>query len=335
MRCYDFYDSPHGRMLLVASGEGLTGVYFDGQKYHASIEPGWREDPRHAILRQAGRELAEYFAGERKRFETPLAPEGTPFQRAVWRAISSVDFGRTITVWRAGDTGRISRQLARRRRGHRPQSTHHHRSLPPHRRLGREPDRIRRRPGKKARAAGARRSVRRVADSRPAGYLASEAVRAEGRKRGPNVVWLGMRPGLGLRNGGAGRGAEPLHRICLHLPGQAAAPAPSCGHRVAAAPRWRAPADMVAPRTCSDRFRGRTRLVTLRSCCRVGPGNGPPYRKRLPQSRVEVIEDRVRLHSQGVEELAEEAAGRRRRGHIEDFLVLVAVGPEQLYVRPP
>ena len=96
MRCYDFYDSPHGRMLLVASGEGLTGVYFDGQKYHASIEPGWREDPRHAILRQAGRELAEYFAGERKRFETPLAPEGTPFQRAVWRAISSVDFGRTI-----------------------------------------------------------------------------------------------------------------------------------------------------------------------------------------------------------------------------------------------
>jgi methylated-DNA-[protein]-cysteine S-methyltransferase len=97
MRCYDFYDSPHGRMLLVASGEGLTGVYFDGQKYHASIEPEWREDPRHAILRRAGRELAEYFAGERKRFETPLAPEGTPFQRAVWRAISSVDFGRTIT----------------------------------------------------------------------------------------------------------------------------------------------------------------------------------------------------------------------------------------------
>ena len=96
MRCYDFYDSPHGRMLLVASGEGLTGVYFDGQKYHASIEPEWREDPRQAILRQAGRELAEYFAGERKRFETPLAPEGTPFQRAVWRAISSVDFGRTI-----------------------------------------------------------------------------------------------------------------------------------------------------------------------------------------------------------------------------------------------
>src|SRR5262249_4550193 len=56
-----------------------------------------REDPGHALLRRAGRELAEYFAGARKRFETPLAPEGTAFQRAVWRAISTVGFGSTIT----------------------------------------------------------------------------------------------------------------------------------------------------------------------------------------------------------------------------------------------
>ena len=97
MRYYDFYDSPHGRMLLVASDEGLTGIYFDGQKYHAAIEPEWREDPANACLRQAKRELAEYFAGQRKRFETPLAPEGTSFQHAIWRAISTVGFGSTIT----------------------------------------------------------------------------------------------------------------------------------------------------------------------------------------------------------------------------------------------
>jgi len=48
--------------------------------------------------------LAEYFGGERKRFETSLAPEGTPFQRSVWKAISTVDFGQTITY----------RELARR-----------------------------------------------------------------------------------------------------------------------------------------------------------------------------------------------------------------------------
>src|SRR5688572_27702621 len=97
MHHYDFYDSPHGRMLIVASDDGLTGVFFDGQKYHPQLEAGWRHDSRHPLLRQSTRELAEYFGGTRTHFETTLAPEGTVFQRAVWKAISTVGFGRTIT----------------------------------------------------------------------------------------------------------------------------------------------------------------------------------------------------------------------------------------------
>ncbi|TMH81060.1 MAG: methylated-DNA--[protein]-cysteine S-methyltransferase [Betaproteobacteria bacterium] len=96
MHYYDLYESPHGRMLLVAA-EGLSGVYFDGQKYLPHVWPEWRRDARHAPLRQAKRELAEYFGGERERFETTLAPEGTPFQQSVWKAISTVAFGKTIT----------------------------------------------------------------------------------------------------------------------------------------------------------------------------------------------------------------------------------------------
>src|SRR5690606_3991900 len=45
----------------------------------------------------AKRELAEYFSGKRERFEMTLAPEGTPFQRSVWKAIFAVGFGETIT----------------------------------------------------------------------------------------------------------------------------------------------------------------------------------------------------------------------------------------------
>jgi methylated-DNA-[protein]-cysteine S-methyltransferase len=97
MRYYDFFESPHGQMLLVASGEGLSGVYFAGQKYHARIESAWRRDASHAPLRDAQRELAEYFARKRERFDTVLAPEGTAFQRAVWNAISNVGYGKTIT----------------------------------------------------------------------------------------------------------------------------------------------------------------------------------------------------------------------------------------------
>ncbi len=97
MHYYDLYESPQGRMLLVANGEGLSGAYFDGQKYLPQVDPDWRRDARHAPLRQAKQELSEYFGGERKRFETALAPEGTPFQQAVWKAISAVGFGKTIT----------------------------------------------------------------------------------------------------------------------------------------------------------------------------------------------------------------------------------------------
>jgi methylated-DNA-[protein]-cysteine S-methyltransferase len=97
MHYYDFYDSPQGKMLLVANDKGLSGVYFAGQKYFPQIDPEWRQDARNASLHQAKRELAEYFNGKRERFEMTLAPEGTPFQRSVWKAIFAVDFGKTIT----------------------------------------------------------------------------------------------------------------------------------------------------------------------------------------------------------------------------------------------
>jgi len=96
MHTYDYFQSPHGRMLLVADDKALTGVYFTGQKHHPRIESDWVRDARHALLRQAKRELAEYFSGKRKRFLVKLAPRGTPFQRSVWKAIAGVGFGRTI-----------------------------------------------------------------------------------------------------------------------------------------------------------------------------------------------------------------------------------------------
>ncbi len=97
MRYYDTFESPQGGMLLVANDEGLAGVFFDRQKHHPKRQADWKKEPQHRVLRQAKRELGEYFAGRRKRFEVALDPEGTPFQRSVWKAISSVRFGDTIT----------------------------------------------------------------------------------------------------------------------------------------------------------------------------------------------------------------------------------------------
>ena len=43
------------------------------------------------------RQLAEYFAGERREFELPLAPEGTPFMRRVWAELVKVPYGAIAT----------------------------------------------------------------------------------------------------------------------------------------------------------------------------------------------------------------------------------------------
>jgi methylated-DNA-[protein]-cysteine S-methyltransferase len=93
---YDYYQSPRGRILLVANDHALTGVYFTGQKYHPRIDEKWKRAHQHAPLRQAKRELSEYFDGKRTRFTVKLAPQGSPFQRSVWKAIAGVRFGQTI-----------------------------------------------------------------------------------------------------------------------------------------------------------------------------------------------------------------------------------------------
>jgi methylated-DNA-[protein]-cysteine S-methyltransferase len=109
MTTYDYYDSPYGRMLLVADGSAISSVSFIGQKYAPRVQRDWQRDARHAPIRKAKRELAEYFGGRRKRFSLKLAPHGTPFQRAVWKAIAQVGFGRTIAyaelARRAGHPG--------------------------------------------------------------------------------------------------------------------------------------------------------------------------------------------------------------------------------------
>jgi methylated-DNA-[protein]-cysteine S-methyltransferase len=97
MKHYDFYESPYGRMLLVAGDKGLSGVYFEGQKYYPSIDPQWRRDDGHFLIAQTRRELTEYFAGRCERFEVAIAPEGTAFQLAIWRGIAGVGFGNTLS----------------------------------------------------------------------------------------------------------------------------------------------------------------------------------------------------------------------------------------------
>lgn len=91
------FDTSLGRVYATARDASLTGLYFEGGRHAPPIDAAWREDPAHAPLAACARQLREYLDGTRREFELPLAAEGTPFQRAVWREITRVPYGETLT----------------------------------------------------------------------------------------------------------------------------------------------------------------------------------------------------------------------------------------------
>jgi len=85
--------SPLGSILLAATGRGLAGLWFEGQRYHPDARR-WPMQPDHHVLAVACRQLDEYFAGERRAFDLPLDLQGgTPFQRSVWQALLGIPAG--------------------------------------------------------------------------------------------------------------------------------------------------------------------------------------------------------------------------------------------------
>ena len=93
---YDVYESPIGPLTLELDGERVTRLLFDGD-----------EQPAGADASAAAGQLAEYFAGERRAFELPLALEGTDFQRSVWEQLRAIPYGETITY------GELARRVGR------------------------------------------------------------------------------------------------------------------------------------------------------------------------------------------------------------------------------
>jgi methylated-DNA-[protein]-cysteine S-methyltransferase len=90
---YATMPSPAGELLLTASADGLTGVFFPGEGL--ALAPDWELDPPR--FADAVKQLEEYFAGERAEFSLPLAAQGTPFQQRVWTELLGVGYGTTIT----------------------------------------------------------------------------------------------------------------------------------------------------------------------------------------------------------------------------------------------
>ena len=82
-------DSPIGPLGLVATGNRLSAVLFDG----GTIQP----EGSSAVLAEAELQLAAYFDGDLIAFDLPLELHGTEFQQRCWIALASIPYGQTVS----------------------------------------------------------------------------------------------------------------------------------------------------------------------------------------------------------------------------------------------
>jgi len=88
--------SPVGPLLLAADDTSLQCIEFEHPR-HPSAHARSGQAGENAVLREARRQLEEYFEGTRRTFALPLAPRGTAFQQQVWMALRDIPYGETIS----------------------------------------------------------------------------------------------------------------------------------------------------------------------------------------------------------------------------------------------
>jgi len=95
MICYQYMDSPVGRLLVAGDDEGLHMIRFPKENYPWAPELGWIE--HRDTLKETLRQLEAYFAGKLKVFSLNLHLDVTLFQKKVLTALSRIPYGETIT----------------------------------------------------------------------------------------------------------------------------------------------------------------------------------------------------------------------------------------------
>ena len=103
------YSSPLGDILLSADEDEVTGLWFDGGRYYADGLPDEHTVSDTPPLLTAVRWLDVYFSGREPDFTPPLHPVGSEFRREVWKLLTEIPYGKTVTY------GDIAKRLAKER----------------------------------------------------------------------------------------------------------------------------------------------------------------------------------------------------------------------------
>ena len=90
MSAVSYYHSPLGWIEIRASQDAVTSVTCCGERKKEN--QGGSE-----ILTECIRQLDEYFNGQRTHFDIPVNQEGTDFQKRVWKVLTDIPFGKTVS----------------------------------------------------------------------------------------------------------------------------------------------------------------------------------------------------------------------------------------------
>ena len=92
MKYYHYYESPIGKLVIVHNDRGITNLYL---AHLLQIENAIQEETD--LIKEAVKQLDEYFNGLRQSFDLPLAPAGTHFHQKVWQALRNIPCGKTYS----------------------------------------------------------------------------------------------------------------------------------------------------------------------------------------------------------------------------------------------
>ncbi len=94
---YTYSDSPLGRLLITCNDNGLSGIWFDQQKYYPQVPQTWQQDDRNNLLSETAGALQNYFSTGDAPSTPSLSLSGTDFQQKVWHKLLEIPAGTTIT----------------------------------------------------------------------------------------------------------------------------------------------------------------------------------------------------------------------------------------------
>ena len=92
---YDVVQTPIDRLIVASDGSAIVATWManaDPDDPHWSQHRGTDD-----LLTEARDQLTAYFAGHLRSFDLPLAPNGTEFQRRVWKVLTTIPYGTTMS----------------------------------------------------------------------------------------------------------------------------------------------------------------------------------------------------------------------------------------------